>query len=112
MMMDTREKVYRNVKALAAIHGEPLNEVEKAIGRNPGYLSRKSAKIDIDMLVTLAKRFEMPVDDLINGDWEHELAVKKAVVGFKEATYVLRCYFKQEGIETLLANTFAEMEDV
>ena len=111
MMMDTREKVYRNVKALAAINGEPLGDVEKAIGRNPGFLSRKSAVLDVEMLVTLARRFEITVDELINGDYEHELAVKIAVENFQNAARELRKFFVYDGIQMLLVNTIGDTED-
>ena len=109
--MDTREKVYRNVKALAAINGEPLGDVEKAIGRNPGFLSRKSAVLDVEILVTLAKMFETTVDDLINGNYELELDTQKAVKNFRDATHVLRCYFTPEGIEAILKTTLEEVEE-
>lgn len=111
MSMFTKEKVYRNVKALAALNDKPLNEVEKAIGRNPGFLSRKSAILDVDMLVTLSRMFNCTVDDLIKGNYELELDTQKAVKNFRDATHVLRCYFTPEGIEAILKTTLEEVEE-
>ena len=70
--MDINKKIYLNVKALSVIKGIDMKDVERKIGRTPGYLSRKSTRVDVETLIKLAALFGVKNDDLMDGNWELE----------------------------------------
>ena len=67
--MTVNERVCRNVKALCTINHTPLGEVEKKLGKNPGFFSRRS-RVSPDMMIEIASIFEMTLDDLMKMDFE------------------------------------------
>ena len=70
--MNIREKIYENVRALCKLHNEYLGVIEKDIaGISPGYLSRKTKALKVETVYTIAKHFNVTIDDLIERDyWE------------------------------------------
>ena len=96
--MDVNEKIYRNVKALTKINGEEMQDVEKSLGKSPGYLSRKRTKISAEMLVQLGQIFETPIEDMIGGDFERQLAIKNTIISLREAVEAARVYLSREAI--------------
>lgn len=96
--MDINEKIYRNVKALAQIHGIEMQEVEEQLHKSPGYLSRKSSKISAEMLVNLSRIFEEPIEDLIGGDYERQLQIKNTIIRLRETVEAAREFLSKEAI--------------
>lgn len=72
-MTNVNEKICRNVKALCKMHGFLLKDIEKSIGKNPGFLSRKFRKITADQMVIIAQNFDISIEDLIANDYESAL---------------------------------------
>ena len=70
--MTVNERVCRNVKALCRINHVQLGEVEKKLGKNPGFFSRKS-NINPDMMLEIGSIFEITLDDLMKMDFEKHL---------------------------------------
>jgi len=70
--MTANERVCRNVKALCRINNVALGEVEKRLGKNPGFFSRRP-NVNADMTLEIASIFEMSVDDLMKMDFEEHL---------------------------------------
>ena len=100
--MNVNEKIYRNVKALCKIYGRDMKAVEKEIGRTPGYLSRKSTKVDVETLINLANIFVIPFGELTSGDFEHELAKKETIEGLKSAVSKATQFLTVEGIMNVI----------
>lgn len=69
MGMTVNERVCKNVKALCKINHIALGEVEKKLGKNPGFFSRRS-NVNPDMMIEIASIFEMTLDDLMKMDFE------------------------------------------
>ena len=67
--MIVNERVCRNVKALCKINHTQLGDIEKQLGKNPGFFSRR-CKISPDMMIEIADIFEMTLDDLMKMDFE------------------------------------------
>ena len=67
--MTVNERVCRNVKALCEMNHIALGEVEKKLGKNPGFFSRRR-NVSPDMMVEIASMFEMTLDDLMKLDFE------------------------------------------
>ena len=74
--MSVNEQICRNVKALCRINGLRLMDVEKGMGKHPGFLSRGS-KITADELVYLSKQCGVPMQDLMEKDFAAELNVQE-----------------------------------
>ena len=70
--MSVNEKICRNVKALCRINGLRLMDVEKGMGKHPGFLSRGS-KISADELVYLSRQCGVTMQDLMEKDFSAEL---------------------------------------
>ena len=70
--MTVNERVCRNVKALCRINHIPLGEVEKRLGKNPGFFSRR-CNVNPDMMIEIASIFEMTLDDLMRMDFEKHM---------------------------------------
>lgn len=104
--MGINEKIYRNVKALAAINGMDMKEVEAKIGRSAGYLSRKNSRIDAEMLVKLSEILETGVDELMRNDFEHELKQKIALENLRTAIGAASEFFNRAGLEQFVENVF------
>ena len=100
--MNINEKIYRNVKALCKIYGKDMKDVENAIGRTPGYLSRKNTKIEVETLIKLAEIFEVTCEELMSGDFEHELAMKETIEGLKSAVTKATQFLTKEGIMNII----------
>ena len=100
--MNINEKIYRNVKALCKIMGKDMKDVETAISRTPGYLSRKNTKVEVETLMKLADIFEVTCEELISMDFEHELVIKEAIDGLKNAVINARQYFNEDGIMNVI----------
>lgn len=66
--MNVNEKICRNVKALCKMHGVLLKDIEKSIGKNPGFLSRR-CKVTADQMVIIAQNFDISIEDLISNDY-------------------------------------------
>jgi transcriptional regulator with XRE-family HTH domain len=101
--MNINEKIYRNVKALCKMDGKDLKDVEREIGRAPGYLSRKNTKVDVEMLMKLAELFEISPEELMNLDYEHELVLKEAVDELKSAVLRAKLYFNEDAIMNVIS---------
>lgn len=65
-------KVCQNIKALCRINAYQIGNVEKSIGRSPGYFSR-CKNISVEDMILIAKKFEISVDDLIRNNYGQEL---------------------------------------
>ena len=102
--MNINEKIYRNVKALAAINGMDMKEVEAKIGRSAGYLSRKNSRIDAEMLVKLSEILQVSIDELMNCDFEHELKQKLVLDELAYAAIAATDFFNEDGIITFVQN--------
>ena len=101
--MNVNEKIYRNVKALCKIYGRDMKFVEKdIIGKTPGYLSRKSTKVDVETLMNLSEFFDITCEELISGDFEHELAMKETIEGLKSAVTKATQFLTVEGIMNVI----------
>ena len=70
--MTVNERVCRNVKALCKINQIPLGEVEKKLGKQPGYFSRRR-NVSPDMMIEISSLFEMTLDDLMKMDFEKHM---------------------------------------
>ena len=73
--MSVNEKICRNLRALCKINCLRLMDVEKGIGRNPGFLSRNS-KLSADEIVYLANKCGVTVQDLMEKDFAAALDVQ------------------------------------
>lgn len=96
--MNINEKIYRNTKALCKINGQSLKEIEQQIGRNPGYLSRKSTKVDVETLMKLCDLLDVTPEELMNRDYEHDLEIKEALDNLRSAIENVKQYFNEDGI--------------
>ena len=54
---------------LCNINNVLLGDVEKELGKTPGFFSRRCI-VSADFMVRLAERFNISIDDLINGDFD------------------------------------------
>ena len=109
--MNVNEKIYRNVKALCKIYGRDMKFVEKdIIGKTPGYLSRKSTKVDVETLMNLSDFFEITCEELISGDFEHELVLKEAIESLKNAVINAKQYYNEDGIMNVIRPLLVEDE--
>ena len=73
--MSVNEQICRNVKALCKINCLRVMDVEKGMGRNPGFLSR-NPKLSADEIVYLAKNCGVTVQDLMEKDFAAALDVQ------------------------------------
>jgi transcriptional regulator with XRE-family HTH domain len=106
--MDINEKIYRNVKAICKMNGLGLSDIERQIGRNPGYLSRKSTKVDVETLVKLAELLEYTTDDLMYGDYERELEISEDLKSLENAVRKVKQYFNKQGIMNFINPLFVD----
>ena len=106
--MNINEKIYRNTKALCKINGQSLKEIEQQIGRNPGYLSRKSTKVDVETLMKLAELLEYTTDDLMYGDYERELEINEDLKSLENAVRKVKQYFNKQGIMNFINPLFVD----
>ena len=106
--MDINEKIYRNVKAICKMSGLGLNDIEQQIGRNPGYLSRKSTKVDVETLVKLCELLEYTPDDLMYGDYERELEISEDLKSLENAVRKVKQYFNKQGIMNFINSLFVD----
>ena len=84
--MESKEKIYRNVKTLAKIKNEKLSDVEEQVGLSQGYLSRCSGRgINIDNVYKLAKHFGITIEELITANYESVLKKESLKVELCEA---------------------------
>ena len=109
--MNTNEKVYRNVKALAKLGNMDMKDVEAKIGRTPGYLSRKSSKIGVDELVTLSELFGVTTDEMLNGCFEYDLKRKEAMEKVSEIVEIAKEYFREEELIAMVDRIIREGEE-
>lgn len=72
--MSVNEQICRNVKALCRINDLRLMDVEKGMGKNPGFLSRR-CKVTADEIVYLSKQCGVTVQDLMEKDFAAELDI-------------------------------------
>ena len=93
MMTNVNEKVCRNVKALCKMHGVMLKDIEKSIGKNPGYFSRR-CKVTADQMIILAQNFEISIEDLIANDYESALRMSDLDDGIYAAITDMRDQMK------------------
>jgi len=100
--MNINEKIYRNVKALCKIYGKDMKEVETAVGKSAGYLSRKNTKVEVETLVKLADIFEVSCDELMKCDFEHELEMKETIEDLKSAVTKATQFLTVEGIMNVI----------
>ena len=100
--MDINKKIYRNVKALSAIRRIDMKEVEARIGRTPGYLSRKSTKIDVETLINLAAMFGVQNDELMNGDFELEQKRIEVTNSVRETVLEAKNYISESVLKEML----------
>ena len=66
-MTNVNEKICRNVKALCKLYGVMLKDIEKSIGKNPGFFSRR-CNVTADQMVIIAQNFDISIEDLISRD--------------------------------------------
>lgn len=57
---------------LCKINHIALGELEKKLGKNPGFFSRRS-NVNPDMMIEIASIFEMTLDDLMKMDFEKHM---------------------------------------
>ena len=105
--MEIYERIYRNVKALAQLRGVNLGDVEKAIKRTPGFLSRHP-KISIDQLIDMAKFLGVGCDQLMNVDYEQELNAQNAREELYAAVAKAKKYFSDEDVRLFVRNVLPE----
>lgn len=74
--MSVNEQICRNIKALCRINGLRLMDVEKGMGKQPGFFSR-GRKITADELVYLSKQCGVPMQALMEKDFATELDLHK-----------------------------------
>jgi transcriptional regulator with XRE-family HTH domain len=106
--MNINEKIYRNTKALCKINGQSLKEIEQQIGRNPGYLSRKSTKVEVETLMKLCDLLDVTPEELMNRDYEHDLEIKEALDGLRSAILNVKQYFNEDGIMNFIGPLLIE----
>jgi len=109
--MNINEKIYRNVKALAKINGLDMKDVESKIGNSAGYLSRKNTKISVETLMKLSDIFGVTTDELMRGDFEHDLKQKIALDNLREAVKAASEFFVGDGIMMFVKNSLPEGGD-
>ena len=109
--MNINEKIYRNVKALCKIYGKDMKEVETAVGKSAGYLSRKNTKVEVETLVKLAEIFKVTCEELISMDFEHELVLKEAIESLKNAVINAKQYYNEDGIMNVIRPLLAQEDN-
>lgn len=108
-MNNVMETIYRNVKALAAINGLKLMDVEKDAGLSVGYLSRCKS-LDVNALVELARMLDVGVEELISCDFTEELTRKEILCDLKAAVLRAKKHFTEAGILQFVENACREAE--
>jgi transcriptional regulator with XRE-family HTH domain len=106
--MNINEKIYRNTKALCKINGQSLKEIEQQLGRNPGYLSRKSTKVDVETLMKLCDLLDIAPEQLMNRDYEDKLATKEAFDELKSAVLNLKQHITDDAIKESVEEILSE----
>lgn len=70
-------KVNANIRAICKINGQELGQIEKSIGKYPGYFS-KQRKLSAEMLFEVADAIGIDPMELITSDFSDTLAKAKA----------------------------------
>lgn len=109
--MTTKEKVFRNVKALAQTNSMTMKEVEEEIGRKPGYLSRKTANVGLDDVTKLCNVFGISMRDILENDYEMELRHDTALRGLRAAIKAASEYFDDETLLGMISGMLQEGGD-
>lgn len=111
--MNLNEKIYRNVKALAAINGMNLRDIEINSGLYPGYFSRiKKRGISLDAAMNVSKELDVQMDELMNGDYEHELEKKIAMDELASAICRASEFYNEDGLIQFLRNMIHERKNI
>jgi transcriptional regulator with XRE-family HTH domain len=100
--MNINERIHWNVKALCKLKGKNIKDIEKELGRSTGYLSRKTTIIDVKMLLKLSEIFDVPTDEILHGDFNHEVVLKETVETLKSAVLNAKQYFNEDAIMNVI----------
>lgn len=93
--MTVNELVCKNVKILCKINHISLGEVEKNLGKKPGFFSKR-CKVNPDMMIGLAAFFEMTTDDLMKIDFEKHMKDSEEKENLIKAVKVLTCKMSKD----------------
>ena len=86
-----------------------MSYVENEICVTTGYLSRQKG-ISLKALLKIANIFEVSVDELLTGNFGHELEIKESVEDLKSAVRKARQYFNEDGIMNVINPLLHEEE--
>ena len=81
---DLNSKVCRNIRAIARMNDFPIGLLEKEIGKNPGFFSRKCI-VTPDIMDHVCNEFGVSVDELFRGDFERECEIQEGLDRLEEA---------------------------
>lgn len=65
-----------NIKALCKLNNVKISELEKELGRSKGYINHVKKDIRLSEALKIADRFEVSLDELLNGDYPKMLNEK------------------------------------
>lgn len=99
--MTVNERVCRNVKALCKINHIALGDLEKKLGKNPGYFSRRCV-VSSDMLLEIASMFEMTLDDLMKMDFEAHMKDAEDKENLINAVKAMACKMSKDEMMKLV----------
>ena len=78
-----------------------LGEVEKKLGKNPGFFSRRS-NVSPDMMIQIASMFEMTLDDLAKLDFEKHVREAEEKENLINAVKTLVCKMNKDEMMKLI----------
>lgn len=80
--MTISEIAYRNIKHLCKKQGVKIGQLEIAIGKSAGYLSRSYCCMSLDDAVIIANFLDVTLDDLVDSKLsrKEEIAVRRAEI--------------------------------
>ena len=107
--MDINKQLYLNVKALCKANRMKMSDIENEICVTQGYLSRTKG-VSLRALIKIANIFEVSVDELLTGNFGHELEIKESVEDLKSAVRKARQYFNKDGIINVIIPLLNEEE--
>ena len=65
-----------NIKALCRLNNVKISELEKELGRSKGYINHVKEDIRLSEVLKIADRFEVSLEELMNGDYPKQLNEK------------------------------------
>lgn len=99
--MTVNERVCRNVKALCKINHIALGDLERKIGKQPGFFSRRST-VSPDVMIEIASIFETTLDDLMKMDFEKHMQESEEKENLIDAIKVLSFRMNKDELTKLV----------